>query len=140
MEDKIIKEEIFAIGEIGLDYYRNHTSISKQKEFFKKQLLLAKKYNLPVLLHIRDAFEDAYNILKENEVTKGLVHCFSSDFETAKKFIDLGFYISFSGVITFPKSDNIKNTATLIPFERILVETDSPYLSPVPLRGKTNYP
>ncbi|WNE41838.1 MAG: putative metal-dependent hydrolase YcfH [Mycoplasmataceae bacterium] len=140
MEKKIIEEKIFAIGEIGLDYYRQDTSVVKQKEFFKKQLLLANKYNLPVLLHIRDAFDDAYEIVKESNISNGVVHCFSGDFEIAKKFIDLGFYISFSGTITFQKSDKIQGAARLIPFDRILAETDSPYLSPSPLRGKMNYP
>ena len=140
IENKIIEEEIFAIGEIGLDYYRQNTSILKQKKFFKKQLLLAKKYNLPVLLHIRDSFDDAYQIIKENKICKGVIHCFSGDFEIAKKFIDLGFYISFSGTLTFPKSDEIQEAAKLIPLDKILVETDSPYLSPSPLRGRMNYP
>jgi TatD DNase family protein len=140
MESEIIKEEIFAIGEIGLDYYRQNTSVDKQKEFFKKQLLLANKYNLPVLLHIRDAFDDAYEIIKESKVSKGVVHCFSGDFEIAKKFVDLGFYISFSGTITFLKADKIQEAVKLVPFDRILAETDSPYLSPSPLRGKINYP
>lgn len=140
MEEKIISEKIIAIGEIGLDYYRIYTSVDKQNIFFEKQLLLAKKYNLPVLLHIRDAFEDAYKIISNVGIKNGVLHCFTGDYTTARKFLDLGFYISFSGVITFPKSEVLHEVISMMPIDKILVETDSPYLSPVPVRGIKNYP
>ncbi|WNE41363.1 MAG: putative metal-dependent hydrolase YcfH [Mycoplasmataceae bacterium] len=140
IEDKIVNEKIFAIGEIGLDYYRNKTPIEKQKFFFEKQLILAKKYNLPVLIHVRDAFEDTYEIIKSVGISKGVIHCFTGDLSVAKKFLDLGFYISFSGIITFPKSEKIHEVISYIPIDKILVETDSPYLSPNPFRGAKNHP
>jgi TatD DNase family protein len=101
---------------------------------------LAKKYNLPVLLHVRDAFEEAYQIVKKVGSTKGVIHCFSGDYSIAKKFLDLGFYISFSGIITFSKSDDLHEVIRVMPIDKILIETDSPYLSPNPLRGTKNYP
>lgn len=144
IESKVRSEKIIAIGEIGLDYYRKFTEITKQKEFFKKQLLIARKWNLPVLLHIRNAFEDAIEILEKISLNwKGIVHCFIGSCAIAEKFLSLGFHISFSGVITFPsKTSNseVSNLVSKIPLNKIVAETDSPYLSPVPLRGRTNFP
>lgn len=145
LEEKIIDGGIIAVGEIGLDYYRNSTVAEKQKIFFKKQVSLAKKYNLPVLLHLRDkgdfsAFYDAILIIKEVGWNKGLVHCFSGNYEIARKFTDIGFYISFSGTVTFKNNRIISETVLSLPLDKVLVETDSPYLSPIPFRGKKNYP
>jgi len=140
----INNKRILALGEIGLDYYRPFTEKEKQKKWFKEQLELAKKYNLPVLLHIREAFADAYEIVKEAGIKKGILHCFTGDWEIAKKFINLGeFYISFAGNITYEKGkwqERWQKVIEKIPLEKIVIETDAPYLSPVPLRGQINYP
>lgn len=127
---------VIGIGEIGLDYFHNFTTREQQKEWFIKQLKLAKKFDLPVLLHIRDAFEDAYKIVKEQGITKGVLHCFTGNLAIAKKFLDLGFYVSFSGNITYKNAKNLQEVVKEIPNNRILVETDAPYLTPEPLRGK----
>jgi len=151
IEQQLTNQQIIAIGEIGLDYYWTFTEIEKQKKWFKKQLELAKKYDLPVLLHIRskenenklDAFTDAYKIVKGTEIKRGVLHCFTGTWEIAQKFIELGFYVSFAGNITY-KNAKWKNkwgeALKKIPLERIVVETDAPYLSPEPYRGKINYP
>ena len=143
IERQLNNKKIVAIGEIGLDYYRTFTSIEKQKHWFKKQLELAKKYDLPVLLHIREAFEDAYKIVKELEINKGVLHCFTGNWEKAQKFLNLGFYISFAGNITYKNSkwqERWGEVIKKIPLEKIVIETDAPYLSPEPLRGQINYP
>ena len=143
IEKQLINKKIVAIGEIGLDYYRTFTDIAKQKYWFKKQLELAKKYNLPVCLHIRDAFADAYEIVKETGNNKGILHCFTGTWEIAQKFINLGFYISFAGNITYKNAkwqERWQEVIEKIPLERIVIETDAPYLSPEPLRGQINYP
>ena len=143
IEDQLTNKKIIAIGEIGLDYYRTFTPQETQKYWFKKQLELAKKYNLPVLLHIREAFTDVYEIVKEAGNNKGILHCFTGTWETAQKFMGLGFYISFAGNITYQNGKwkaRWQEVIEKIPLEKIVIETDAPYLSPEPLRGKINYP
>lgn len=152
IEQQLTNKRIIAIGEIGLDYYRTFTEIEEQKYWFKKQLELAKKYNLPVLLHIRgekedkfiEVFNEVYEIVKEVGITRGgILHCFSGNWEIAQKFLALGFYISFAGNITYKNAkwkDKWGEVLEKMPIERMVVETDAPYLSPEPLRGKTNYP
>ena len=131
-------QKVVAIGEIGLDYYYNFSDSKIQKAVFLEQLKLAKKLNLPSVIHCRDAYEDLLEIIIESEHNKGVIHCFSGDLEFANKIINLGYYISFTGMITFVKEleDVIKN----ISLNHILIETDSPYLAPVPYRGKINEP
>ena len=143
--DKLInkygKDKIVAIGEIGLDYHREETNKENQKKHFIEQINLANKYNLPVAIHNRNADMDVLKILKENKINKGfLMHCFSSSVEVAKEMIKLGGYISFSGTVTFKNAKNLVEVAKIVPLDRILVETDSPYLSPEPLRGRINEP
>lgn len=128
--------KVIAIGEIGLDYYHQKTSKELQKKWFKKQLELALKVNLPVLLHIRESYADTYEIIKQSGIKKGIVHCFSSNYEFAKKFIDLGFLISFAGNITWNINNDLKETIKQIDLESIVLETDSPYLLPEPLKSK----
>jgi TatD DNase family protein len=143
IEKQLSNKKIIAIGEIGLDYYREFNSKETQKYWFKKQLELAKKHNLPVCLHIREAFTDAYEIVKEVGSNKGVLHCFTGNWETAEKFINLGFYISFAGNITYQNGkwrERWSKTIEKIPLQKIVIETDAPYLSPVPQRGKINYP
>ena len=134
-------EKVVAIGEIGLDYHYGAENKDQQKYFFIEQLKIAKKHNLPVCIHSRDAREDTYEILSKNKdllVPPCVMHCFSEDREYAFKYLDLGFYISFAGNITYKKSD--RSFVKDIPLDKILVETDSPYLSPEPLRGTKNVP
>ena len=137
LEDTIkSNKKIIAIGEIGLDYYWNKDNKDKQKEVFRKQLELAEKLNLPVVIHTRDAINETYEILKEYKVC-GVMHCFSGSLEMALKFIDLGYLIGIGGVLTFTNS-KLYQVVENIPLESIVLETDSPYLSPVPKRGETN--
>jgi TatD DNase family protein len=130
-----------AVGEIGLDYYWNYGTKTQQRELFLAQIEMAKANGLPVIVHTRDADPDTLEILKTACPPRaGVIHCFSSDYDFAKKAIDLGFLISFAGNATYPKSIQIRETAAKIPLSSILVETDAPYLSPVPRRGKPNSP
>ena len=137
LESHINDKKIVAIGEIGLDYHYDGYDKERQIYAFRKQLELASKYNKPVIIHSRDSIEDTYNILTEYKVN-GVIHSFSSSLEMAKKFIKLGFYIGVGGVVTFKNAKNIINVIEGIDTKYILLETDSPYLSPEPYRGKTN--
>ena len=136
--EEIIKNnnKVIALGEIGLDYYWDKDNKEEQKELFKKQIEIAKRNNLPLVIHSRDAFQDTYDILKEANY-KGVIHCFSGNEENAKMYVSIGFYIGIGGVITF-KNTNLKETIKTIPKDRILLETDSPYLAPTPHRGEKN--
>lgn len=134
-------KKIVAIGEIGLDYYYDNSPREKQKEIFTKQLEIAKKRKLPVIIHTRDAMADTYDILSEfNGEVFGVMHCYTGSIEMAKKFIDLGYYISISGAVTFKNAVNIREMVENIPLDNLLIETDSPYLTPEPNRGKINEP
>ena len=139
LEELIKSNKIIAIGEIGLDYYWTKDNKDKQIYFFEKQLELAEKYNLPVIVHSRKASEDSLNIIKKYKV-KGSMHCFAGSIETAKEFIKLGFKIGVDGPITYP--NNVKGIELIkeLPIESLLLETDSPYLTPEPNRGKQNSP
>ncbi len=137
LEDKIkSNKKIVAIGEIGLDYYWDKNNKDEQKELFRRQLMLAQKLNLPVVIHSRDSIADTYDILSEFKV-QGVIHCFSGSVEMAKRFINLGFLLGIGGVVTF-KNSNLYKVIEQIPIESIVLETDSPYLTPEPNRGKTN--
>ena len=129
---------IVAIGEIGLDYYWTKDNKDKQKDVFENQLMIAEKYNKPVIVHSRDAIMDTYNILKKYNV-RGVIHSFSGSIEMAKNFINLGFKLGIGGVITF-KNCNLKDVIKELDISDIVLETDSPYLSPEPVRGKKNTP
>ena len=139
-------KKVIAIGEIGLDYHYTKENKELQFEFFKKQLSLALELDLPVVIHMRDCTEDLLNIVKEfvkeNKLSsmRGIMHSYSGSVETMKEFLKLGFYISFSGPVTFNNARTQKECATICPLDRLLVETDSPYLTPVPYRGKRNEP
>lgn len=134
--------KVKAIGEIGLDYYYLYTDKETQKKWFARQIELAKDLDLPILIHDRDAHGDTLDILKAHKGQKlrGILHCFSGSLETAKELMKLGFYISFAGPVVFPKSLKLKEVAKEIPLDRLLIETDSPYLTPPPHRGKRNDP
>lgn len=140
---KIINEDvnkkIVAIGEIGLDYYWNKENKEIQKEMFKLQIEIANKCNLPIVIHTREAVDDTLKILKENNVAnKGIFHCCPLNRELVKEGLRLGFYISFAGPITFKNSKNAEEVVSMVPIEKILIETDSPYLAPEPKRGTRN--
>ncbi len=132
--------KVIAIGEIGLDYYYEHSPREIQKKVFREQLEIAKEVHLPVVIHSREAFKDTINILKESGIRKGVMHCFSGDVSQAKEALKLGFLISISGVVTFKNSRKIKEVAQFVPDESLLIETDAPYLAPEPFRGKRNEP
>lgn len=137
LEKHINDDKIVAIGEIGLDYHYEGYDRVKQIYAFRKQLELAQKYNKPVIIHSRDAIEDTYKILSEYNI-RGVIHSFSSSLEMAKKFIKLGFLIGVGGVVTFKNAKTIVNVIEGIDLKYILLETDAPYLSPEPYRGKKN--
>ena len=139
IENIVKTEKIVSIGEIGLDYYWTKENKDKQIKVFRNMLDIAKKYNLPVIVHCRDAFLDTYNILKEYGV-KGILHCYSGSIEMAKEFIKIGFLIGVGGIVTFKNAKTIKEVVKKIPISSISLETDSPYLSPEPNRGKKNNP
>lgn len=138
IEENLDNEKVIAIGEIGLDYHYTKENKESQIELFKNQLSLAEKYNMPVIIHSREATLDTLNTIKEYKV-KGIIHSFSGSLETAKEYIKLGYLIGVNGVVTF-KNSNIKNIIKELPLESIVLETDSPYLTPEPFRGKQNYP
>ena len=131
--------KIVAIGEIGLDYYWNKENIELQKEAFIEQIDLANKFNLPIVIHTREAVMDTLDILKKHTVArKGVFHCCPLNRELVKEALKLGFYISFAGPVTFKNAKNANEIIEMVPIDRILIETDSPYLSPEPNRGKRN--
>jgi len=140
MEGYAKHPKVVAIGETGLDYYYDNSPRDVQQEVFRRQLVLAKQLDLPVIIHTRDADGDTEQVLKEVAPTKGVIHCFTSGEKLADFAIDLGFHISFSGIVTFPNAKGLADIAKRIPADRILVETDCPYLAPVPHRGKRNEP
>ena len=141
LAEYLLKEgykKIIGIGETGLDYYYNHSQIQTQLRVFTEQINLAKELDMPIIIHNRLADKDLYKALKNSGIKKGVIHCFSSNLEFAEKIINLGLHISFTGLITF--SDDTKEVIKEIPLEKIMIETDSPYLTPHPHRGKRNEP
>lgn len=138
LEELIKNNKIYAVGEIGLDHYWNKENKEEQKDLFVKQLDLAIKYDLPVIIHTRDSIQDCYDILKDRN-NKGVIHCFTGSIEMAKLFIKKGYKLGIGGVLTF-KNSNLYKVIEEIDLEDILLETDSPFLSPEPFRGKTNIP
>ena len=135
-------KNVVAIGETGLDYFRLTGDLNWQRERFRNHIQAAISANLPLIIHTRNAREDTIRIMKDESANKatGVMHCFTETYEMAKQALDLGFYISFSGIITFKNAHELRDTVKKIPLERMLIETDSPYLAPVPNRGKTNEP
>jgi TatD DNase family protein len=134
--------KVVAIGETGLDYYRLQGDLEWQRERFRTHIRAAKICSKPLIIHTRSAAADTLRILKEEgaETVGGVFHCFTEDADVARQALDLGFHISFSGIVTFKNALEIKSVAKNLPIDRLLVETDSPYLAPVPYRGKTNQP
>ena len=134
--------KVVAVGEIGLDYYRNNSPVKAQKFWFREQIKMAIKSKMPLIIHCRDAFDDVYKILSEENASKvgGVIHCFTGNWSIAKKFLDLDFYLGAAGPVTFSKSNELREVFKKVPLERILLETDCPYLPPHPNRGKRNEP
>jgi TatD DNase family protein len=134
--------KVVAIGETGLDYFRSEGDLDWQRQRFKTHIQVAKQLNKPLIIHTRDAGHDALTLLEQEgaDAVGGVIHCFTEDWAYAEKAMALNFYISFSGIVTFNNADAIKDFATRLPADRFLIETDSPYLAPVPYRGKPNYP
>ena len=134
---------VVAVGEIGLDYHYDHSPRDAQQNVFLQQLELVRAKHLPIIIHCREAWADCLKILEQHWKTTGLggiLHCFSGSSEDARRAMDMGFYISFAGNLTFPKAAELRQVASQIPMERLLIETDSPFLAPVPQRGRRNEP
>lgn len=129
---------LFGIGECGLDFFRMRQPRKTQERSFFAQIALAEKLGLPLIIHSRDAMDETLSILKGSRHAGGIMHCFSGDRDAARKVIDLGFLISFAGNVTYPGAAHLREAAAFVPLDRLLVETDAPFLTPVPLRGRAN--
>ena len=133
-------KKIVAVGEIGLDYYWDKSFVDEQKNVFIKQIKMAQRLNLPIVVHDREAHKDCFDILKENNAERVLFHCFSGSAEFMKECVKQGWYIAIGGVVTFKNAVKMKDVAREVPLDKLVLETDSPYLTPVPYRGKQNKP
>ena len=144
IENKLITQltqpKVVSMGEMVLDYYWDDSTPEEQERVFRRQIAIAKEMKLPIVIHNRDATEDCYRILKEEDIRDigGIMHSYNGDVEYMKRFLDLGMHISFSGVVTFKNAPQVHECAKIVPLDRFLVETDAPYLAPVPYRGKRN--
>lgn len=138
----VIAQHACAVGEIGLDYHYDFSPRDVQQEVFALQVRLARERGLPVVIHTREATEDTFRILREagEGAVRGVFHCFTGDRAMAREAVEIGFHVSFSGIVTFPRADELREAARLVPSDRLLIETDAPYLAPVPHRGKRNEP
>lgn len=135
-----IPDHVWAIGETGLDYYWSDENISAQKDSLARHIHASQTLKKPIIIHTREAKHDTIDVLKAEKAEHGIIHCFTEDWDTAKKALDLGFYISFSGIVSFKNAQSLRDVALKVPKDRLLIETDSPYLAPVPKRGKSNEP
>jgi TatD DNase family protein len=140
LERLAARPEICAVGETGLDFFYDHSPREVQAQSFRRQCALAKQLGKPLVVHVRDAHAECAEILGSEGVSKGMIHCFTGDAQAARVYLDLGFHLSISGVVTYKKTDALQAAVTFAPTDRLLLETDSPYLAPVPYRGKTNEP
>lgn len=146
LERTCARPEIHAVGEAGLDYYYEHSPREVQRQVFRKQCALAKRLGKPLVVHVRestkggDAHPECEAILKEEGISQGVIHCFTGDTEAARRYLDLGFLLSLSGVVTYKKTEALQDAVRFAPLDRLMVETDSPYLAPIPYRGKKNEP
>ena len=135
-------KKVIAIGETGLDYFRSEGDLQWQRDRFSTHIEAANKLKKPLIIHTREAREDTMDMLEQQnaEQAGGIIHCFTENWETAKRALDIGFYISLSGIVTFKNAKELQDVAKKLPLDRVLIETDAPYLAPVPHRGKTNKP
>lgn len=142
LREQLTHEKVVAMGEMGLDYHWMNDPKERQEEVFRRQIQVAKEMNLPISIHNREATEDTYRILKDEDISAigGIMHSFNLNPEWMEKFLELGMHISFSGVVTFKNAKEVKESAKVVPLEKVLIETDAPYLSPSPNRGKRNEP
>jgi TatD DNase family protein len=140
VRDAIRRERAVAVGEIGLDYHYDLSPRDVQQHVFAAQAALARELSLPIVIHTREANDDTFRLLREAGDLRGVFHCFTGDAAMARLALDLGFFVSLAGIVTFPKAGELRDVARLIPDDRLLLETDSPYLAPVPFRGKRNEP
>jgi len=142
LKDLALHPKVIAVGETGLDYYYDHSPRDVQRRVFAQFIHMARATELPIVVHERDAASDGAELLRSEGEGKlcGVIHCFTGNYEAARAYLDLGFYISFTGIITFKNAEALRDVVRQVPLERILVETDSPYLTPVPHRGKRNEP
>ncbi|MGC8658371.1 MAG: TatD family hydrolase [Desulfomonilaceae bacterium] len=142
MEDLCANPKVVAYGEIGLDFFRNRSPHDEQLKVFEQQIRLAKRKGKPIIVHLRDAYEEGLGILEKfgPYPSGGVIHCFSGNESDVKRFVDLGFYVSIPGTVTYKKNDKLRSIVGALPDDRILIETDCPFLSPEPLRGKDNEP
>jgi TatD DNase family protein len=140
LERLCAEPEVRAVGEAGLDYYYDHSPRPEQREGFARQCALAKRLNKPLVVHVRDAHEECADILAAEKVERGVIHCFTGDTVAARRYLDPGFYISLSGILTYKRTEALQDAAKFCPLDRLMVETDSPYLTPIPHRGKRNEP
>jgi|LSQX01.1.fsa_nt_gb TatD DNase family protein len=138
IEELLRHPKVVAVGEIGLDYHYDFSPRDVQQQVLRRQLEIARKHNLPVIIHDREAHEDCFNIVSEYPDVLGVFHCYSGSWEHAKRILNLGWYISFTGTITFKNARRVLETVRNMPADRIMVETDAPYMTPVPHRGKRN--
>jgi len=140
IEEYLDHDKVVALGEIGLDYHYPDTDENEQKDFFVRQLDIARRKNKPVIIHSRDAAADTMDIIKAERAYEmgGVIHCYSYSYEMAKQYVDMGYYIGIGGVVTFKNARKLKECAELLPLDRIVLETDCPYLAPEPNRGKRN--
>lgn len=140
LERTCARPEVRAVGEAGLDYYYDRSPRDVQATVFRRQCVLARTLGKPLVVHVRDAHEDCAAIIQEEGVNRGVIHCFTGDTAAARRYLDLGFHISLSGVVTYKKTEALQDAVRFSPLERLMVETDSPYLAPVPHRGRKNEP
>ena len=132
--------KVWAIGETGLDFYHSTEHVTAQKECFARHIEAGKRTVKPIIVHTRSAKQDTIDLMRAEQANHGILHCFTEDWDTAKAALDLGFYISFSGIISFKNAQSLRDVAKLVPKDRVLIETDSPYLAPMPYRSKPNEP
>ena len=141
IEELLESERVVAVGECGLDYHYNYSPLDDQQAVFAAQIEIAHSHRMPLVIHTREAWDDTFAILDEGGVPERTVfHCFTGGADQARAALDRGAYLSFSGIVSFPSADDVRDAAELCPLDRLLVETDSPYLAPVPRRGRTNTP
>ena len=133
-------EKVWALGETGLDYYHSSDFIAEQKACFARHIHASQITKKPVVVHTRSAKHDTVDIIRAEKSTHGILHCFTEDWETAKAVLDCGYYVSFSGIVSFRNAQDLRDVAKQVPLDRVLIETDSPYLAPMPYRGKSNEP
>ncbi|QIC73634.1 TatD family deoxyribonuclease [Acinetobacter indicus] len=133
-------EKVWALGETGLDYYHSTDFIAEQKDCFARHIHASQIVKKPVVVHTRSAKHDTVDIIRAEKSNHGILHCFTEDWETAKAVLDCGYYVSFSGIVSFKNAQDLRDVAKQVPLDRVLIETDSPYLAPMPYRGKSNEP